>query len=148
MSLPLVLQSLGIRNFTLFSILSSLFFPLTTIFTDNHRLAILAGCLGLYGAAQKVGTISALTSLANELGIPQGKLQGEKASMLALLRIGTPIVYSMLYLRGKAWSGGSMVGENNAPGVEMIMGKIGRKLPFVLNVVLGISAFAVTFRNL
>jgi hypothetical protein len=29
-----------------------------------------------------------------------------------------------------------------------VMGRIGRKLPFVLNVVLGLCAFAVTWQNL
>lgn len=88
-----------------------------------------------------------MTSLANELGIPQGQLQGEKASMLALLKIGSPIVYGMLYLKGKAWDSSSSVGDA-AVGLEMIMGKIGKKLPFVLNVILGMFAFAVTWQNL
>jgi len=54
MSLPLVLESMGLRTFSLFAILSSLLFPLATIFTNSYRLVLLAGCIGLYGGVQKV----------------------------------------------------------------------------------------------
>jgi hypothetical protein len=105
----------------------------------------------MLGNAQKLGTNAAMASLATELGLPQGRLQGEKASMLALLKIGSPIIYGMLYLRGKAWS----VGDGSAMGEvggadrdwsDVVMGKIGRKLPFMLNVLLGLCAFAVTWK--
>lgn len=106
---------------------------------------MLAGCLGLYASSQKVGTSAAMTSLASEMGVQQGKLQGEKASMLAFLKIGSPIVYSMLYLQGKSW-GSKMAGD--AVGLDLILGKIGRKLPFVLNVILGLCAFALTWQSM
>lgn len=54
MSLPLVLESMGLRTFSLFAILSSLLFPLAAIFTNSYRLVLLAGCIGLYGGVQKV----------------------------------------------------------------------------------------------
>ena len=149
LSLPIVLQSFGIRTFSLFAILSSLLFPLTAILTNDYRYVLVAGCVGLFGGAQKVGTSTAMTSLATEMDIPQGQLQGERASMLALLKISMPLVYGMLYLKGKAWNGMNAMGSADAAvGLEMIMGKIGRKLPFVLNVVLGICAFGVTWQNL
>jgi len=151
MSLPLVLQSFGLRNFSLFAILSSMLFPISILLTDSGRAVLLAGCIGLYGGTQKVGTTAAMTSLANEMGVRQGRLQGEKASMLALLKIACPVLYSMLYLRGKAWSEASsnnmMVGSDIV-GLEMIMGKVGRKLPFLLNICLGICALAVTWKIL
>ncbi|KAL7534443.1 hypothetical protein ACHAXR_005880 [Thalassiosira sp. AJA248-18] len=148
-SLPLVLQYFGLRSFSLFATFSSLFFPLTAIFADSYRPVLVAGCIGLYAATQKVGTSAAMTSLATELGVPQGQLQGEKASMLALLKIGCPVVYSMLYLKGKSWSSDSASSMGGtAIGLEIITRKIGRKLPFVLNIVLGCCAFAVTWQNL
>ena len=148
LSLPLVIQSVGLRNFSLFAILSSLFFPLTTIFTNSYRPVLLAGCLGLYASSQKVGTSAAMTSLASEMGVQQGKLQGEKASMLAFLKIGSPIVYSMLYLKGKSWGSSSSMMAGDAVGLDLILGKIGRKLPFVLNVILGLCAFALTWQSM
>ena len=69
------------------AVASSLLFPITTILTTNYRYVLMAGVIGLYGGAQKVGTTTAMTSLASELGVPQGQLQGEKASMVALLKI-------------------------------------------------------------
>mmetsp|Transcript_25076 Transcript_25076/g.45365 ORF Transcript_25076/g.45365 Transcript_25076/m.45365 type:complete len:678 (+) Transcript_25076:80-2113(+) len=149
-SLPLILQSFGLRNFSLFAIASSLLIPVTILFTDSYRYIILAGCLGLYGGTQKVGTSTVMTSLATESGIPQGQVQGEKASMLALLKISMPLVYSALYLKGKAWSSGSSDGMSNtaAVGLDFLTEKIGRKLPYVLNIVLGICAFGVTWQNL
>lgn len=147
MSVPLILRSFGLRTFSLFAIVSSLLFPVTAIITGSYRLALVAGCVGLFGGAQKVGTSAAMTSLASDLGVPQGKLQGEKASMLALLKIGSPIAYGALYLRGKAWSAAFDVG-GDVSKLEAILGRFGRKLPFVLNIILGICAYAVTWQNL
>jgi hypothetical protein len=153
-SVPLVLGSIGLRSFSLLATLSSLFFPLTTLLADSYRYVVCAGCIGMLGNAQKLGTNAAMASLATELGVQQGMLQGEKASMLALLKIVSPIVYGMLYIRGKAWSAG---GDGNAMGgvdgggkvwSNVAMSKIGRKLPFALNVLLGMCAFAVTWKNL
>ena len=89
-----------------------------------------------------------MTSLASEMGVQQGKLQGEKASMLAFLKIGSPIVYSMLYLKGKSWGSSSSMMAGDAVGLDLILGKIGRKLPFVLNVILGLCALALTWQSM
>jgi hypothetical protein len=149
-SLPLILKYLGLRKFSLFAIFSSLLFPITAIFTNSYHYVMIAGCIGLYAGAQKVGTSAAITSFANDLGVPQGQLQGTKASMLALLKIICPMIYSMLYLKGKEWSimniGDDTGGSKLA--LQMMMGKLGKKLPFVLNCILGILAFAVTWQNL
>ncbi|KAL7433017.1 hypothetical protein ACHAXH_004105 [Discostella pseudostelligera] len=134
---------------------SSLIFPLTTIVTNSYRHVLASACLGMLAGVQKLGTSAAMTSLASELGVPQGRLQGEKASMLALLKIGCPIVYGMLYLKGSAWKSSAMEaaaagggGDRVAVWLDVIMSKIGRKLPFVLNVILGICAFGVSWQNL
>ncbi|KAL7518856.1 hypothetical protein ACHAWX_003660 [Stephanocyclus meneghinianus] len=147
LSLPLLLKNLGLRNASLLSVTSSLFFPLTTILTTNYNSVIAAGCVGLYSSTQKIGTSAAMTSLASELGVRQGQLQGEKASMLALFRILCPVVYGMLYLMGKEWSlekeNGMMEGT-----LSLMRGWIGTKLPFVLNIILGIVAFVITWINI
>lgn len=150
-SVPFVIRSIGLRSFSIFATCSSLLFPLTTLLAESYKIVVAAGCLGLFGSAQKLGTSAAMTSLALELGVPQGRLQGEKASMLALLKIGSPIVYGMLYLRGKTWSADATtggVGGSDKLWSHVVMGKIGRKLPFVLNVVLGLCALAVMWQNL
>ena len=160
-SVPFIIQSLGVRTLSLLAIASSLIFPLTTIVTHSYRHVLAAACLGMLAGVQKLGTSAAMTSLATELHIPQGRLQGEKASMLALLKIGCPIVYGMLYLKGSAWKNNSIeraaaVGAGAGPGgdkalvvwLDVIMNKVGRKLPFVLNVLLGICAFGVSWQNL
>ena len=148
-TLSLIVKQLGLRTFSLFAIVSSLLFPMTAIFTNNYRHVLIAGSIGLYAGAQKVGTTTAITSLANERGIPQGQLQGEKASMLALLKIICPVIYSALYLKGKEWSMNSFDGaEENKFALQMIMGKFGKKLPFVLNCTLGVIAFIVTLQSM
>jgi DHA1 family multidrug resistance protein-like MFS transporter len=149
-SLSLIVGRLGLRKFSLFAIVSSLFFPLTAIFTNSYRYVMVAGIFGLYSGAQKVGTTAAITSLANELGLPQGQLQGEKASMSALLKIICPVIYSTLYLKGKEWSNMGIGNDDRANklGLQMIMRKLGKKLPFVLNCILSVMAFAVTWQNL
>ena len=149
-SLSLIVGRLGLRKFSLFAIVSSLFFPLTAIFTNSYRYVMVAGIFGLYSGAQKVGTTAAITSLANSLGLPQGQLQGEKASMSALLKIICPVIYSTLYLKGKEWSSMGIGDDNGANklGLQMIMRKLGKKLPFVLNCILSVMAFAVTWQNM
>lgn len=149
-TLSLILKSVGLRTFSLFAIVSSLLFPLTAIFTNSYRHVLIAGSIGLYAGAQKVGTTTAITSLANDLGVPQGQLQGEKASMLALLKIVCPVIYSALYLKGKEWSMSCSITDNEGSrlALQMMMGKFGKKMPFVLNCILGLSAFAVTWQNL
>jgi DHA1 family multidrug resistance protein-like MFS transporter len=149
-SLSLIVGRLGLRKFSLFAIISSLFFPLAAIFTNSYRYVMVAGIFGLYSGAQKVGTTAAITTLANDLKLPQGQLQGEKASMSALLKIICPVIYSTLYLKGKEWSSMGIGNDDRANklGLQMIMGKLGKKLPFVLNCILSVMAFAVTWQNL
>lgn len=153
-SVPFMIRSLGLRSFSLFATVSSLLFPITTLLVESYKIVVAAGCIGLYGSAQKLGTNAAMTTLANELGLLQGRLQGEKASMLALLKIGSPIVYGMLYLRGKTWSSAYAASGGKNDGVvdkvlsNVVMGKIGMKLPFVLNVILGLCALVISWQNL
>ena len=153
-SVPFMIRSLGLRSFSLFATVSSLLFPITTLLVESYKIVVAAGCIGLFGSAQKLGTNAAMTTLASELGVPQGRLQGEKASMLALLKIGSPIVYGMLYLRGKTWSSAYAASGGKNDGVvdkvlsNVVMGKIGMKLPFVLNVILGLCALVISWQNL
>ena len=61
LSLPVLLNKLGLRNFSLLAILSSFLFPITTIFSQNYRPVLIAGCIGLYGGCQKIGTSTSKT---------------------------------------------------------------------------------------
>jgi len=143
-SLPFALRAFGLRNFSLFAVVSSIFLPGAAIFTSSHKCLLAAGCLGLFSATQKVGTNTAMASLATARGLPQGQLQGEKAAMLALLKIGMPLAYGGLYLGGKAWVGAGGGGSGWPPSAR----RIGRNLPFVFNVLLGIAACAVAWGHL
>ena len=147
LSLPLLLHKMGLRNFSLLAIASSFLFPVTTLVTSGYKPVLIAGCVGLYSGCQKIGTSTAMTSLASEIGVKQGQLQGEKASMLALLRIGCPLLYGMLYLKGKEWS---LLAENDLVDNAFALTKtwIGTKLPFVLNIIIGIAAFIITWKNI
>ena len=147
LSLPLLINKLGLRNFSLLAIASSFLFPLTAIISSNYRPVLIAGCVGLYSGCQKIGTSTAMTSLASTIGVKQGQLQGEKASMLALLRIMCPIIYGMLYLRGKEWSLSSN-SDSIESALSLVKGFIGTKLPFVLNILLGVVAFVITWKNI
>lgn len=139
-SLSPLVQRFGLRCFSLFAIASSMLFPITTLFTDTYRYVVVAAVLGLYGQAQKIGTSAAIAGLANDLALPMGKLQGEKASLLALLKIIVPVIYSSLYLTGKKW--------NTMTGSSRIEKMIGQKLPFVMNVILGAFTFMLTWRHI
>lgn len=92
-----------------------------------------------------------MTSLAYDLGIPQGELAGQKASMSALLKIICPVLYSWLYLKGKSMSVDVTEGSSDSTpflGIATVLGKVGGKMPFLLNVLLGLVAFGVTWKNI
>ncbi len=91
-----------------------------------------------------------MTSLAYDLGIPQGELAGQKASMSALLKIICPVLYSWLYLKGKSLGADVIISSDSTDflGIAMPLNKVGRKLPFVLNALLGLVAFGVTWKNI
>ena len=92
---------------------------------------------------------TAMTSLATEMGVKQGQLQGEKASMLALLRIVCPVLYGALYLKGKEWGlhhDETAIRANNL--LSLMKGYIGLKLPFVLNIILSVLAFFLAWKNI
>jgi hypothetical protein len=63
-----------------------------------------------------------LVMAANHSGLPQGEMAGERASLMALLKVLGPVVYSTLYLQGRQWFGTSI-------------------LPFVFNI--GLAALAL-----
>mmetsp|Transcript_8840 Transcript_8840/g.18864 ORF Transcript_8840/g.18864 Transcript_8840/m.18864 type:complete len:618 (-) Transcript_8840:250-2103(-) len=151
LSLSPVLKILGIRKFTLFAILSSLLSPTAVVLFSTYTPFLIAACFGFYSSAQKVGTSAAMTSLAYDLGIPQGELAGQKASMSALLKIICPVLYSWLYLKGKSMSlDVREVSSDSTPflGIATALGKVGGKMPFLLNVLLGVVAFGVTWKNI
>lgn len=62
-------------------------------------------------------------------GLPQGELAGERASLLALLKVVGPILYSTLYIQGQRWMGTSI-------------------LPFLLNLGLSVVALIISLPHL
>ena len=89
-----------------------------------------------------------MTSLATEMGVKQGQLQGEKASMLALLRIICPVLYGSLYLKGKEWGLHHDNSARSANLLSLTKRTIGTKLPFVLNIILSILALYLAWKNI
>lgn len=62
-------------------------------------------------------------------GLPQGELAGERSSLLALLKVVGPTLYSQLYIQGSG-----KLGMNN--------------LPFLFNIALCVTAFVIARSSL
>eukprot|EP00980_Cylindrotheca_fusiformis_P012034 scaffold2855_cov127-Cylindrotheca_fusiformis.AAC.2 len=80
--------------------------------------------LGFLGLAQNLGVMAAMVSEGKKQGIPIGELAGERASLIALVKVIGPILYSALYVHGKRiWNIAS--------------------LPFIFNSILGVLVFCI-----
>jgi predicted MFS family arabinose efflux permease len=114
----------GIKRFMAIATLSSMCAPIGASFF-GFRGAVIGSVFGFLGAAQAMGIIAALVSRGDASGVPHGELAGERASLIALLKVFGPILYSTLYVQGR--------------------GKLGMKnLPFVFNIFLAAGAFVVS----
>uniref|UniRef100_A0A7S3QJ58 Major facilitator superfamily (MFS) profile domain-containing protein n=1 Tax=Chaetoceros debilis TaxID=122233 RepID=A0A7S3QJ58_9STRA len=115
---------LGIRKFTALATLSGMLSPLGASFFSFRGLVV-GVILGFLGFAQMLGVTAALVAEGAKSNVPQGVLAGERASFLALMKVIGPIWYSTLYVEGK-----KLVGVGS--------------LPFLFNVILGLTAFGIS----
>ena len=119
-----IVRRYGIKRFMGIATLSSMCAPIGASFF-GFRGAVIGSVLGFLGAAQAMGIMAALVELGDASGVPHGELAGERASLVALLKVVGPILYSALYVQGR--------------------GKLGMKqLPFVFNIFLSAGAFAIS----
>jgi len=116
-----LIPRIGLKRFTSIAILSSLAFPIGTFF--SYGGALVGACLGCLASAQKLGIMAAIAAQGTKAGVPQGQLAGERASLLALLKVIGPVLYSALYRKG------TKIGMPN--------------LPFVFNMVLSVAALVL-----
>ena len=118
----------GIQPFLGIATLSSMLGPMGAAFFGFRGL--LAGAvLGFLGGAQQMGISAALMSQGAKAGVPRGELAGEWTSLIALLKVISPILYSTLYIHG-----GTRLGLHN--------------LPFLFNIGLAACAFLLSQTHL
>jgi len=123
-----LVKRIGIRRFTSIAIASKLLTAIGTAFF-GYRGSVLGMLLGFLGAAQSIGIVAALVAAGTATGLPQGELAGERASLLAMLKVLGPIVYSTLLVQGERW-----LGTN--------------KLPFFFNIALSVVALMISLVHL
>ena len=119
---------LGIKYFTGIATLSSAIAPLCASLFSFRGLII--GCFaGFLAPAQMLGVTSALYAEGAKSNVPQGELAGERSSFLALAKVIAPMWYSFLYVQGKKVLGTGF-------------------LPFMFNVLCGLTAFGISQKYL
>jgi MFS family permease len=96
----LLVKRLGIKLFTLIATASSLLSPLGAWLFGFHGIVV-GSLMGFLSAGQSQGITAALMSEGSRLGISRGTLAGERASLVALLKVVGPIWYSSAYMLGK-----------------------------------------------
>lgn len=119
-----LVKRIGIPRLTALACLSSIMTPIgATLF--QFRGATIGAVIGFLGSAQSLGINAAFVSEGQRSGIPQGQLAGERSSMMALLKIVGPIMYSALYVQGR-----------DRFGIA--------SLPFIFNILLGSLGFILS----
>mmetsp|Transcript_11596 Transcript_11596/g.13288 ORF Transcript_11596/g.13288 Transcript_11596/m.13288 type:complete len:563 (-) Transcript_11596:161-1849(-) len=115
---------LGIKYFTALATLSCLVAPISAMLFSFRGLLI-GTIVGFLGSSQMLGVTAALYAEGAKSDVPQGELAGERSSFLAVAKVIGPIWYSMLYVKGK-----KVLGTG--------------KLPFLFNILCGLSAFGIS----
>jgi len=93
-----LIQKMGVKHFTGLAILCGVIFPLSA--TLSYKAALIGAVAGFMGSAQSLGVKAALTAKVTDLGVKQGEFAGEKASLLAMVKIVCPLLYGGLYVLG------------------------------------------------
>lgn len=122
----MLVQKVGIKYFTGIAILSSMISPMGALLFGFKGMKM-GAIFGFLSSAQTVGILAALVSQGMKSGIPQGELAGERSSLLTLLKIVGPILYSSLYIQGQNLLGTSY-------------------LPFLFNI--GVGVIALVFSQM
>ena len=96
-----LIKRLGLQLFTVISTASTLLFW-AGFSTGVPRVAMIGAVVGLLGPARTLGASTMITSEGSRLGIPQGQLSGDRANLVAWLKVLGPLVYGQLYVTGTA----------------------------------------------
>jgi len=96
-----LIKRLGLQLFTLLCTGSTLLFW-AGFSTGVPRVAMVGAAAGLLGPARTLGASTMITSEGSRLGIPQGQLSGDRANLVAWLKVLGPLVYGQLYVMGTA----------------------------------------------
>ena len=123
-----LVRRIGIRQFTALAVTSKLVTTVGMAFF-GYRGSVVGMLLGFLGAAQALGIVAALVAAGTATGLPQGELAGERAALMALLKVAGPIVYGTLLVQGEHWLGT-------------------KKLPFFFNIGLSLVALVVAWVHL
>ena len=119
-----LVRKIGIKKFTSIAIVSKMIAAIGTAFF-GFRGSVFGLLLGFLGSAQSIGIVAALVSAGARTGLPQGELAGERASLMALLKVLGPLLYGTLYIQG-----------------QRLLGT--KKLPFLFNIGLSVVALIIS----
>ena len=94
-----LIRNLGLRTFTALATASTLLLWVG-FSTARLKVALICAAVGFLGPARTLGATTMMTSEGAKLGIPQGQLSGDRANLIAWLKVVGPLVYGALYVRG------------------------------------------------
>lgn len=99
-----LVKQIGIKKFTGLAIVSRMLSPIGCVI-DGVRGNVAGTIVGFLGGAQSIGITAALVSEGAQSGLPQGELAGERSSLLAMLKVAGPLMYSFLFIQGQKYFG-------------------------------------------
>lgn len=119
-----LVKQMGIKKFTGLAIVSRMLSAIGCV-VDGVRGNVVGTIVGFLGGAQSIGITAALVSEGAQSGLPQGELAGERSSLLAMLKVAGPLMYSFLFIQGQKHLGINV-------------------LPFILNISLFAGALVLS----
>jgi len=94
-----LIRKLGLRTFTAIATVSTLLMWVG-FSSASLKVALICTGIGFLGPARTLGATTMMTSEGAKLGIPQGQLSGDRANLIAWLKVAGPMIYGWLYVRG------------------------------------------------
>ena len=94
-----LIKALGLQLFTAIATMSTMLFWVG-FSSGRVRVAVACAAVGLLGPARTLGATTVMTTEGARLGVPQGQLSGDRANMMAWLKVLGPLGYGTLYVRG------------------------------------------------
>ena len=80
-----IIKRVGVATFTVLATASNCLFWLGA--ASSYRLALLGAAVGCLGHARTLGATTLLTAEGSRLGMPQGRLSGDRANLIAVLKV-------------------------------------------------------------
>lgn len=69
--------------------------------SGSQKIALWTAIIGILGPARTLGVSTQLSAEAERVGLSQGQLSGDRANLIAILKVVGPLLYGQLFVQGE-----------------------------------------------